>query len=91
MRKLQNSKQLSYAPKNLMTIGNKSWGVSKINPNVYECCGEQPTHIFIYENDIIYTVCAIHFTIFARYLDVKNIIDYKTGKKISRGELVAPM
>ena len=65
-----------------MTIGNNSWGESKMPANMYECCGEQPTHIFIYENQEIYTICARHFNSIAHRLDVKNIIDYKTGEKL---------
>ncbi len=55
--------------------------------NMYECCGEQPTHIFIYENQEIYTICKRHFNSIAHRLDVKNIIDYKTGKNLLPSEM----
>ncbi len=54
---------------------------------MYQCCGEQPTHIFFYENGQIFLICGIHFTSNAHRAFVKDIIDYKTGLKLSVDEV----
>ena len=54
---------------------------------MYGCCGEQPTHIFIYENGQVILVCKLHFTSEAHRFRVKNILDYKTGQKLDPNEI----
>jgi len=48
---------------------------------MYVCCGEQPTHLFIYENKQVYGICKEHFKSDAHRFKVKYVIDLKTGEK----------
>ncbi len=56
-------------------------------PEICQCCGEQPTHIFIYENGQIFLICSIHFKSTAHRALVKDVIDYKSGKKLDPDEI----
>ena len=45
------------------------------------CCGEQPTYLFIYENNTAWGICDVHFTSVAHRCFVKWVIDVKTRQK----------
>lgn len=49
---------------------------------IWQCCGEQPTHIFFYDNGQIFLICKTHFTSTAHRAFVIDVVDYKTGKKL---------
>ena len=61
--------------------------VISLLPEICQCCGEQPTHIFIYENGQIFLICGVHFTSTAHRAFVKDVIDYKSGKKLWPDEI----
>ena len=56
-------------------------------PEIWQCCGEQPTHIFIYENGQVFLICKTHFTSTAHRVLVADVIDYKTGQKLYPDEI----
>ena len=56
-------------------------------PEIWQCCGEQPTHIFIYENGQIFLICGTHFASTAHRAFVTDVIDYKIGKKLDVFEI----
>jgi hypothetical protein len=56
-------------------------------PDIWQCCGEQPTHIFIYENGQIFLICSIHFKSTAHRAFVKDVIDYKSRKRLYPNEI----
>ena len=45
------------------------------------CCGEQPTYLFVYENDTVLGICDVHYTSLAHRCFVKLVIDVKTHQK----------
>ena len=48
---------------------------------MYVCCGEQPTHLFVYQKNKIYGICKKHFSSVAHRCFVKYVIDLKNGEK----------
>lgn len=48
---------------------------------MYVCCGEQPTHLFIYQNKQVYGICKNHFHSLAHRYNVRHVVDLKTGEK----------
>ena len=48
---------------------------------MYMCCGEQPTHLFVYQNKQVYGICIEHFKSDAHRFKVKYVIELKTGEK----------
>ena len=70
-----------------MIIGVENLEVSNTLPEIWQCCGEQPTHIFFYEGGEIFLICFTHFTSTEHRAYVNNVIDYKTGKKLDVVEI----
>ncbi len=60
-----------------------------MQPEMFGCCKEQPSWIFIYENNEIYTICDFHFTSVAHRCFVKDIVDYKTRKRYTPEQIFA--
>ena len=58
-----------------------------MQPEMFSCCEEQPSWIFIYENNVIFSICDIHFTSIAHRCFVKDILDYNTGKRHSPDQI----
>ena len=58
-----------------------------MQPEMYVCCGEQPTYLFVYENDQVYGICENHFESLAHRCFVKWVINIKTRKKILADEI----
>ncbi|KKK70788.1 hypothetical protein LCGC14_2920470 [marine sediment metagenome] len=48
---------------------------------MYVCCGEQPTHLFVYQNKQVYGICKEHFKSDAHRFKVNYVIDLKTSEK----------
>ncbi|MCZ6581623.1 MAG: hypothetical protein O6761_00405 [Thaumarchaeota archaeon] len=48
---------------------------------MYVCCGEQPTYLFVYQNNQVYGICIEHFKSDAHRFKVKYVIDLKTEEK----------
>jgi len=48
---------------------------------MYVCCGEQPTHLFVYQNNQVYGICKVHFKSDAHRFKVNYVIDLKTEEK----------
>ncbi len=53
-----------------------------MQPEMYVCCGEQPTYLFVYENDKVYGICKEHFNSLPHRCFVDYVIDLKTGEKL---------
>ena len=51
------------------------------------CCGEQPTYLFVYENDTVLGICDVHYTSVAHRCFVKWVINIKNRKKIPASEI----
>lgn len=49
-----------------------------MTPNMYSCCKSEPTWIFIYENNEVYTICNDHFNSSAHQALVKSVINFKS-------------
>ena len=49
-------------------------------PELYSCCKTQPTWIFIYEDNKVYSICDVHFKSDAHRYEVKNVINFETRK-----------
>lgn len=58
-----------------------------MQPEMYVCCGEQPTYLFVYENNQVYGICENHFDSLAHRCFVKWIINIKTRKKFQANEI----
>ena len=48
---------------------------------VYVCCGEQPTYLFVYQNNQGYGICPEHFKSDAHRFKVKYVVDLQTEEK----------
>lgn len=51
-----------------------------MQPEMYSCCKMQPSWIFIYENEQVYSICDVHFESENYRLFVKFVINMKTRK-----------
>jgi len=47
-------------------------------PDVVGCCLKPTTWIFIYKNDVVYSICKEHFYSLAHRCDVKDVINFQT-------------
>lgn len=54
---------------------------------MYVCCGEQPTYLFVYDNNEVYGICETHFDSSAHRCFVKYVIDIKNRKKYPVNEI----
>ena len=58
---------------------------------MYVCCGEQPTHLFVYKNNEVYGICKEHFGSGAHRYNVHYVIDMKTGEKFYPSRIFGEM
>ncbi len=58
-----------------------------MQPEMYVCCGEQPTYLFVYEDGKIFGICDEHFDSTAHRCFVKWVIDIKTREKFSPSQI----
>ena len=58
-----------------------------MGPELYYCCKTQPSWIFVYENDEILGICDDHFTSGEHRHHVKTVINLKTSKSYSPGQI----
>ena len=54
---------------------------------MYVCCGEQPTYLFVYEDNKAYGICNEHFHSIAHRCFVKHVINLKTGEKLDPAKI----
>lgn len=47
-------------------------------PEVLGCCKKPTAWIFIYQNDVVYSICQKHFYSNAHRYDVKEVINFQT-------------
>ncbi len=52
-----------------------------MQPEMYVCCGEQPTYLFVYEDNKVFGICDEHFNSTAHRCFVKWVIDIETREK----------
>ena len=59
-----------------------------MQPEMFSCCeNQQPSWIFIYENNIVFSICEKHFHSKAHRCFVKDIINYENGQRYSPVEI----
>jgi len=59
-----------------------------MHPEMFSCCDKKlPSWIFIYENDVIFSICDIHFHSKAHRCFVKDVINYDDGQRYSPFEI----
>ena len=49
-----------------------------MQPEVVGCCKKPILWIFVYQNDIVYSICKDHFYSLAHRCDVKDVINFQT-------------
>ncbi len=47
-------------------------------PEIVGCCKQPTMWIFIYQNDVVYSICKEHFYSLAHRCDVKDVINFQT-------------
>jgi hypothetical protein len=47
-------------------------------PEVVGCCKKPTLWIFVYKNDVVYSICKDHFYSDAHRCDVKDVINFQT-------------
>lgn len=68
---------------------SKEKSLNKKLPKIWQCCSNEPTHIFIYENGKVFLICKTHFTSTAHCAFVTDVIDYKSGKKLDTSKILS--
>ena len=58
---------------------------------MYVCCGEQPTYLFVYQNNEAYGICKEHFKSDAHRFKVNYVIDLKTKEKFSAAKILGDL
>jgi len=58
-----------------------------VQSEMYVCCGEQPTSLFVYENNEVYGICDKHFDSKVHRCFVRYVIEIKSRKKFLASEI----